>query len=267
MGSPLFEEEIEWTMADDGKTAIISRHAFCRDFFHYKKGEHVVFGGPSTRGKTTLAFDLLEYIATPDFPTYIAVSKPQDPVTRERGHQAGYRFVEDWPAPKKIAEYFGGEAPPGYVVWPHFGDLNTDMERCADVTARLLEDRYAHGASKKNKGGILMMDDTMVKAKIMKLDPQMVTILAMAGAMMLGLWIFVQKPTDSGRTTTWGYEMASHVFLTKAGDDRMLRRYMEIAGDMGDEVKRLLPTLDEYQFLYLHKIKGYVCIVDANPEK
>lgn len=265
MTTPLWEDEIESFQRPDGVT-VITRRAFCRDYFDYKHGEHTVFGGPSTRGKTTLAFDLLEYIANPDMPAYIAVSKPQDPVTQKRGSELKFRRVSDWPPQKKLGEYeiFGGQKPSGYLVWPQFGDLHTDMERCAVVTERLLMERYANGVSKKNKGGILVMDDTMIKAKIMGLDKPMVTILAMAGAMKLGLWIFVQKPTDSGRTPLWGFEQAIHLFLTKGGDDRMLSRYSEIiGGENGQMAKKIIPTLKSYEFLYVHKTEGFMCIVGA----
>lgn len=264
MTSPLWMEEQESYQRPDGIT-VISRRPFARDYFDYKPGQHVVFGGPSQHGKTSLAFDLLEYNANPDFPAYLPVSKPQDPVTAKRGAELGFRRVTDWPPPVKISEMMGGKKPPGYLIWPPFGDLNTDMIRCADVTEKVLMERYAHGASKKNTGGILVMDDTMVKAKIMGLDKHMVTILAMAGAMKIGEWVFVQKPTDSGRTTLWGYEMSEHVFLTKGGDDKMLARYSEIVGsENGRIAKEVIPTLKPFQFLYVHKGKGYICIVGAN---
>jgi hypothetical protein len=243
---------------------VISRRAFARDYFAYKPGEHVVFGGPTTGGKTTLAFDLLEYCVNPDFPAYVAVSKPNDPVTLRRSRELGFRVVPDWPPPRKLGELLGGQKPSGYVVYPPFGDLDRDMERCADVTRKLLMERYASGADKKkNKGGILVMDDTMVKAKIMGLDKEMVTILAMAGAMKIGLWIFVQKPTDSGRTTLWGYEQAKHLFFTRGGDSRMLSRYVEIIGTNGQIAKHVIPTLAEYEFLYVDKVEDHMCIVGA----
>jgi hypothetical protein len=264
MTMPVFRSDRTSYQRPDGMT-VIARRSFCRDHFAYKGGEHVVFGGPSTHGKTTLAFDLLEYIATPQFPAYLAVSKPSDPVTQQRGKELGFRVVPDWPPPPKLQELMGGTKPAGYIVWPPFGNLNEDMERCALVTYNLLMDRYTAGASAKNKGGMLVMDDTMVKAKIMGLDKPMVTILAMAGAMKLGLWIFVQKPTDSGRTTTWGYEQATHLFFTKGGDERMLRRYVEILGENGPIAKKVIPTLEHFQFLYVHKVEGWMCIVDAKP--
>lgn len=264
MTEPVYKSDTDVTVRDDG-LLLISRTAFARDYFDYDPGEHVVFGGPTTRGKTTLAFDLLEYQTYPNFPAYIAVSKPRDPVTQSRGEALRYRRVDNWPVPTRLQDMaiFGGQKPRGYIIWPKFGDLNTDMERCAVITNRLLMERYSRGARRKSNGGILVMDDTMVKAKIMGLDNPMVTILAMAGAMDLGLWIFVQKPTDSGRTTVWGYEQSTHLFFTKGGDDRMLTRYVEIIGQNGLLAKSVIPTLQPFQFLYVHKVKNFMCIVDA----
>lgn len=264
MTTPLFVDEQESYVRPDGMT-VIRRDAFARSYFEYKKGEHVVFGGPSTRGKTTLAFDLLEPLAKPTFPAYVAVSKPRDPVTEQRGAELGFRRVGEWPPPTKLQEMslFGGKKPSGYLVWSQFGDLDSDMPRSAELTAKLLNERYSAGASPKSKGGILVMDDTMVKAKIQGLDSQMVTILAMAGAMDIGLWTFVQKPTDSGRVTTWSYEMASHLFFTKGGDKRMLIRYSEIIGDKGKIAMQVIPTLKPYEFLYVHKVDSTMCIVGA----
>lgn len=264
MTTPLFESERDSYLSPEG-ILVIARDPFFDDYFDYDPGEHVIFGGPTTHGKTTLAFDALQRVAKPTFPAYVAVSKPRDPVTSERGAALGFRRVSEWPPPVKIQELMGGEKPRGYLVWPPFGDLNTDMQRCAEITAKLLMERYAYGASKKNKGGILVMDDTMIKAKIMGLDNQMVTILAMAGAMDLGLWLFIQKPTDSGRTALWGYEQSTHLFFFRGGDEQMLKRYAEIIGTNGAIARRIIPTLKEYQALYVHRTTGAMCIVDAKP--
>lgn len=241
--------------------SVIPREIFAKNYFHYKGGEHIVFGGPSKHGKTELAFDLLACVATPALPAYVAVSKPTDKVTLQRGKQLGFRFVDNWPPQKKLKEYW--ERPRGYVIWPHFGDIDKDFGNAAAITARLMADRYTASArGKKHSAGILVMDDTMVKAKVMGLDNQMVTILAMAGAMEIGLWVFVQKPTDSGRTPLWAYENGDHYFFGKGGDQRMLYRYMQVgeAGEKAATVVEVLPQLTKYQFLYLHE--GDICIVD-----
>lgn len=240
-----------------------SRAEFGEFRFDYNPGEHVVFGGPSTRGKTRLAFDLLGYCVTPTLPAMVAVSKPDDFETAAQGARLGFRRVSEWPPPPKIREMIDGK-PPGYLVWPRMGNINTDIPATAKITRDLMEHTYAGGVKKRH--AILVMDDTMVKAKVLGLDGQMVTILAMAGAMGIGLWIFVQKPTDSGRTTLWGYENATHLFLTKGGDERMLKRYMEIAnaGEYAPAIQKIIPTLGPYEFVYLHKYDGYLCIVRAS---
>lgn len=243
---------------------VFSRTEFAQKRFTYNPGEHNVYGGPSKRGKTKLAFDLLEEVATPDLPAYVAVSKPTDKVTREEGTRLGFRFTNDWPVAKTWNEVFNGP-PPGYVIWPDFGDINTDFDNAAMITARLMADRYTASArGEKRSAGILVMDDTMVKAKIMGLDNQMTTILAMAGAMHIGLWVFIQKPTDSGRTTLWAYENADHGFFAPGGDEKMLDRYAQIAGSQGKTLKTVVPKLARYQFFYLDKANGFICVVDAS---
>lgn len=246
---------------------VYPRKTFDEEIFapNYKGGQHVVFGGPSKYGKTELAFDLLAEVATPELPAYVAVSKPTDPVTAERGKELHFRFVKDWPNARKIQELWEGR-PPGYVIWPSFGNINADFTNAAGVTARLMADRYTASArKKKHSAGILVMDDTMVKAKVMGLDNQMVTILAMAGAMKIGLWVFVQRPSDSGRTALWAYEMGDHYFFGKGGDTRMLQRYMQIgaAGENSMIVGEVAPKLEKYQFIYLHE--ETICIVDKKP--
>lgn len=260
--SQLYEEMPDYGYRPDG-IAVFQRHVFCESYFHFNKGEHVVFGGPTQRGKTTLAFDLVRHIATPEYPAYIAVSKPDDKTTISYGQRLGYRRISEFPPSKKVNEMKMFNGPPsGYLVWPQFGDIETDIPNAARVHGKLLSQTYADGA-KGDKPCILIMDDTMVKAKIQGLDGQMVTILAMAGSMGISLWIFVQKPTDSGRTTVWGYEQATHLFFTKGGDEKMLNRYAEIAGDKGKIVKAVVPTLKPFQFLYIHKYEEFVCIVDG----
>src|ERR1035438_3343820 len=192
---------------DDG-VWVFPRDEFCRDRFTYKPGEHVLFGGPTGRGKTELAFNLLKYCATPELPAYVAVSKPLDPVSSRWGEKLGFRRVESWPPARKFKDI--NNKPSGYLVWPRFGDVETDNMRAAQVTADLIDHTYANGV--RGHHAILVMDDTMVKAKILGLDGKMVTLLAMAGAMGIGVWVFIQKPTDSGRTTLWSYENATHVF-------------------------------------------------------
>lgn len=269
MTAPLFERERERIIRPDGVT-VVRRKPFARDFAElYKPGGHVVFGGPTTRGKTTLSFDLTDALCTPEFPAYYIASKPRDEVTEQRGAQAGYRFVSEWPPPVKLQEIerLGGQKPSGYVVWAAGGQLHQDMERGSILTETVILDLYHSTATQKKKkltGGVLVMDDTMVKAKLQGNDNTMTMMIAMSGALKLGMWLFLQKPTDSGRTPLWGFENAAHLFFTRGGDKRMLQRYREIMGEFGDQALAIIPTLGDYEFLYLNRYDGHMCIVGAN---
>jgi hypothetical protein len=249
----------------DRRVMVIPRDLFASTYFNYKPGEHVVFGGPTQRGKTTLAFKLLEYTATPEFPAFVAVSKPSDRTTEKEGVRLEYRRVSEWPPPPKFKEAVLRERPAGYLVWPKFGDMDKDVVNAAKVTRALLMDRYSAGAKGRKKSqGILVMDDTMVKAKVLGLDREMTTVLAMAGAMGLGQWTFVQKPTDSGRTPLWSYSQSEHLFLTKDPDRRSRQRYDEIGGFDPRLVSGITETLDPFQFVYLKRSGEYICIVDKD---
>ena len=241
---------------------IFPRDYFARDIFatNYEDGQHVLFAGPTQMaGKTTLAFKLLEHAANPRRPAYIAVSKPSDKVTEQEGKRLGYRFVRTWPAPPNLKDTGKGK-PSGYVVWPNFGDIDADAAKASAVTASLLRDRYAKGVRKEP--GIIVLDDTVVKSKLLGLDRYMTTHIAMAGAMKVGGWYFVQKPTDSGQAAIWAYGNSAHKFLSHESDSRNRRRYDEISGFDTSLVARLVRDLRPYQFLYLNN-KGEMCIVDS----
>lgn len=238
---------------------VVDRVEFCAARFDYREGQHVTFGGPSQWGKTSLCFDLLEYVATPEVPAYVGVSKPRDPVTERRGKELDYRFVDEWPPPPSLRYMFRDSKPNGFIVKPKFGDIDRDAERTGEILGRLLSDRYASGV--QGKKGIIILDDTYVKAKVQGLDKKMTTLSAMAGAMGIGAWMFVQKPTGAGQAVLMSYANSDHIFLTKDKDERNRIRYNQIGGFDSKEIFRILPTLDKYQFLYVNS-EGQMCIVD-----
>lgn len=247
----------------------IPREVFRREYFVYEPGEHVLFGGATQRGKTTLAFDLLEVCVSPILPAYVVQSKPKDKVTESESRRLEFRVVSDWPPQTKLSEMpsLGGTPPRGYLIKPAFGNIDTDVQNAARLTAKVLKERYAAGA--RGKHGILVLDDTVIKAKVLGLDTEMTTILAMAGAMGLGEWIFTQKSTDAGRTVLWGYSQAEHTFLLRDKDERNRRRYGEISGVDVKYVMHVLSLLRPYEFLYIKQTpppgedESPMCIVEA----
>lgn len=240
---------------------LIPRKEFVRERFDYEPGEHVVFGGPTTGGKTTLAFDLLTEVATPECPAFVCVSKPHDDTTSRRGAALGFRRVTTWPPPKTLAHALRLEkGPRGYLVWPKFGDIDRDEDNASVLMEKVIKDRYAAGVRREH--GILVMDDTMVKSKLLGLDRHMTTILAMGKAMGLGEWVFVQKPTDSGRTAIWSFSQCEHLFLTNDPDRKSRQRYDEIGGVDPKIVSEAVQSLGKYQFLYIKRTGPFLCVVD-----
>lgn len=229
--------------------------------FDYKPGQHVLFGGPTQRaGKTTRAFRLLKYIASPDLPPYIAVCKPNDKVTAEQGAALGFRRTPTWPVQPKLKEMWEGK-PRGYLIWPDMSNPETALDNAAQATSDLIDDVYSKGA--KHKKGILVLDDTVTKSKVLGLDRKMVMIITMSGAMGIGGWFFVQKPSDAGKAALWAYPNAEHVFLSKDPVRKNRAYYDDIGGFDGSTVSRATMHLKPYQFLYLERTHGYMCVVDS----
>jgi hypothetical protein len=245
---------------DDG-TWIIPRDEFCCCRIVIKPGQHIVFAGPTQNGKTELAFCLLEHVATPEIPAYVAVSKPRDPVSSKWGQKLGYRRVSDYPPPPKIKEMFAEGKPSGYLIWPDMSGSDTAVSNAAEVTRKLVNGAYADGA--KGKKCILVLDDTVIKSKMLGLDTEMTMVATMAGAMGISGWFFVQKPTDAGKTALWAFSQSDHIFIARDPDKRNRERYTEIGGFDSKEVERISQTLKTYQFLYLERKHRYMCIVDS----
>jgi hypothetical protein len=256
----IMEESAAYQRADG--IWVIPRAEFCQRRFDYEAGQHVVFAGPTQRaGKTTLAFQLLEYTATPEMPAYVAVSKPSDKVSTEQGARLGYRRVDTYPFPPRFKELLKEGKPSGFLIWPNMGDPDTAMQNASDVTSKLINGVYANGA--KGKKCILVLDDTVTKSKVLGLDRQMVMVITMSGAMGVGGWFFVQKPSDAGKAALWSYPNAEHVFISKDPVKRNRLYYSDIGGFDAGSVADISMSLKKYQFLYLERSHGYMCIVDS----
>lgn len=252
--------ETQWTEIP----LVISRSEFAKTHFDYHGGDHVVFGGPTQiSGKTQLAFDLLGPTATPDLPAFVAVSKPRDKVTSYYAKRLDYRVVREWPPAKQLKEYFGHKYS-GYVIWPRFGDLDRDAQNANEVLGLMLRDLYSQAAGKKPKAGIVVMDDTRDKEKVIGLKHEMTQYLAMSGAMELGLWVFVQKGSQQGDTMISAYSNAQHVFLFKEPTVRGREYYANIGGVDPTYIEWVLEQLGSRQALYIGRRGPVMCIVDSD---
>jgi hypothetical protein len=252
-------------MAYSEMPVVISRPVFAERHFDYTAGDHVVFGGPTQiSGKTQLAYDLLGSVASETCPVYVAVSKPKDPVTSHYARKYDWRIVDEWPTPKQVKEVFGHKYT-GYVIWPKFGDLYKDRVKVQEVLGALIAERYGASArSRKNVHGILMMDDTRDKEKVVGIKYEMTTVLTMAGAMGLGQWSFVQKPSQAGDTALMSYSAAKHWFLFKESTASAREYYGQIGGVDPHYIEFVLQNLGKRQAFYICRNGPTMCIVDAD---
>lgn len=240
---------------------VLGRKEFATEHWTYRPGQHVCFAGPTQNGKTQLAFCLLEYTATQECPVHVAVSKPRDKVSSEEAARLGYRRSDSYPYPAKFKDVFPDQRPSGYLMWPNMDNPETAIPRAQSETRKLINGVYADGA--KGKRCILYLQDTVTKSKVLKLDKEMVMVLTMSGAMGIGGWFEVQKPTGAGDTALWSFSQSDHLFIARDPDKRNRERYTEIGGFDSKEVERISQTLKKYQFLYLEREHRYMCIVDS----
>jgi hypothetical protein len=243
----------------------ISRPVFASRHFDYSPGDHVVFGGPTQiSGKTQLAYDLLGFVATEECPVYVAVSKPKDPVTSHYAAKYDWRTVREWPTPRQFKQVFGHKYT-GYVIWPVFGDLYQDRQKVQETIGALIAERYgASATSRKPVHGILMMDDTRDKEKVVGVKYEMTTVLTMAGAMGLGQWSFVQKPSQAGDTALMSYSAAKHWFLFREMTASAREYYGQIGGVDPHYIEYVLKNLKQRQAFYICRNGPTMCIVDGD---
>lgn len=241
---------------------VVPRDEFAQHYFTLLPGEHLLFAGPTQRGKTRLIMRLAKYNATEDYPWYVMLSKPRDPETERAARQLEFRTTAVWP-PKASITDFTRDKPRGYVIKPKFGDLRQDRENVANVFRELIHDRYRKAAVKGEKG-LLVADDMPHKSIILGLDEEMTDITTMAGALDLGLAGAVQKPTSAGRTSLWLYGACEHAFIFSDPDRKNRQRYDEIGGLDPKLLERVTMEISPYQCVYVKRSGGYMCIVDKD---
>ena len=259
-GEPIIDMPIGAYQGPEG-IWVIPRQDFCRDYIVIKPGEHLLFAGPTQRGKTTLIMDLAKYHATEDYQWLIALSKPRDRATESAAKKLEFKTTAIWPPKASIAD-FTRDKPRGYVIKPKFGDLRSDRGHVSQVFRDLIHDRYK--AAIKGDKSLIVMDDLPHKSIILGLDEEMTDLVTMAGALDLGMAGAVQKPTGAGRTSMWLYSACEHGFFFRDPDKRNRQRYDEIGGVDPKLLEKVTMQITPYQAVYTKRSGGYMCIVDAS---
>lgn len=237
----------------------LTREEYLRDYFDYRPGEHLSLISPTGKGKTHLAYQLLDNAMrqNPNLTVASMMPKSSDDSASQWAKALGLKETADWPPRKRWWE----EKPRGHILWPPHDpsvDATTDREQVAEVMRKCLHRQYYAGDS------ITFADDIHVIAVLMGLNPECEQFWTAGRSSGAGLWSASQKPSGtlgSGSVSSFSYNAPTHLYLGRDTDERNIRRFGEIGGVDGREIEAIVRGLNLYQingnsvseYLYIDK--------------
>jgi hypothetical protein len=247
-----------------GEIDVVSRKTFL-DEWDYSAGQHLTMLGPTQRGKTTLAIELLNRSISPQLKAVILAGKPpgRDKTMAGAANKLNLRIVEEWPPTPQ----WGDKKRNGYVLRPRhtMKDSEKDNANLRYQFKHAIQDTYA-----SSKPRILVADEAYHIQVTMKLKAQTEDIL-MRGAPVVGCWSLLQR----GRFVSYlVYDSPEHIFIYYDPDRTNQKRYAEIGGVDPEYVERVVATLKMRtatggkntisEALYIRRSGPQLCIVDMD---
>lgn len=244
------------------ETGIVTfdRATFFSEVFDYTPGDHCTFLAPFGGGKTQLALQALQSVASSDLQATIFVMKPKDPTITKWTPILGFETVRDWPPSQiKWLKRVFGQRPPGYVLWPiDTGNIDYDEWHQTQVFTRALGMMYS---SAKKRPNIMFADETYSMENELGLSKFLRRAWSKGRSVGNGLWAGSQRPANISQLA---YQ-AQHLFLGYDADERAQQRYAEIGGGIDPNVvKSIIAQLGRFQFLYINRDERSMCIIDAS---
>lgn len=203
----------------------ISRQQFVEEFARdYRSGQHVTFIGPTGKGKTTLAFQLLDRVISPDYPKALVLAgKPpgRDHTMEEAAKRLNLRTITEWPPPPA----FGDRKKRGWVLRPNQKMRDHD-EDYAELRKQFKAGILGAYRTSPKKPLITFVDEAHLIHYDLKLRKECEMTLT-RGAPVNAMWTLVQR----GRWISYQcYDAPEHVFIFYDPDLNNQKRYAEIGG-------------------------------------
>lgn len=239
------------------KVCVFDREEFITERFDYRAGEHCTFIGRTQSGKTQLAFDLLEQVASRDLRAVVLVMKPRDSTPAKYTKRIGLKRVPSWPPPGYVIDQ--RRDLPGWTVWPKLGNMDQDPETLRAVFRAAMRESYGQAAKRRRQDRIIMADEVVGIAKELGLEKELNALWMRGSSLGVGLWAATQRPFHAPVSM---YNAANHLFLAHEPDKRSVQRFREIGGIDPQLVDRVVSKLLPYQFLYIARKDYTLCVID-----
>lgn len=255
---------------DAGSSAeieVVPRGEFLREFRDgYANGQHVTFLGPTRRGKTTLCFQMLKEVISPQRKAIVFAGKPpdRDPTMSAAPKALNLRVIEEWPplySPKDRKNN-------GYMLRPHHTMSNPTADE-ANLTIEFGAGLRAGYAARASKPIILVVDEAHHVQNELKLRKEIEAPL-MRGAPVCAEWLLIQR----GRFMTYhAYSAPEHILIANDPDLSNQERYSELGGIDPKMLMEIVNGLKTYrnpkegntisEFVYIRRSGPEICIVDV----
>jgi hypothetical protein len=196
--------------------------------FDWRQGQHVTILGTTDGGKSTI----MKAILPARRYRVVFACKPKDPLIS--GLRAeGYEIIRNWPPHPHIERC---------VFWPKIekmSDANT--QRMAFYSA--LYDIYERG------GWCVAFDEAAYLARTLGLGHVLKFFYEQARTLNVSVVTLSQRPKE---IPLLAYSCARHIFLLRETDAVNLKRLQEISGVNSAVVKEIVPTLGQWEALYIN---------------
>jgi hypothetical protein len=215
----------------ESNVRVVPRRNFIEDFGRdYQPGQHVTFLGPSGRGKTTLAMQLLLAVRKhhPEIRVVVLHGKikGRDHVISDLSRRSGMPLVTSWP-PGGIRSRYYARKHRGAILRPLTKPLDDTQEENDVLTVEYKKAIHTSYHAPKKKPVILLVDEAHQTHTDLGLRKDCEGPL-MRGRPVCGEWSLLQR----GRYVSYHvYDQAEWVFMFFDPDRNNQQRYSEI-GDV-----------------------------------
>lgn len=250
---------------------VVPRKDFLRQFGRdFGNGQHFTAIGPTQRGKTTLALEMLQRVVSEHRKALILAGKvpDRDHTMASAGERLHMQYVEEWPPtviPIVGKQHRRNATPNGFILRPLTKpSTNVDAEN-AKLSREFKKGMQAAYASQKpiGKPCILFVDEAHLVQNDLGLKSEYEAPLT-RGAPDVAVWSLLQR----GRYISYhAYSAPEHLVLFYDPDVSNVRRYAELIGGVDPVfITRVVTQLKMYRVRTGGTISEALYIRRSGPE-